>query len=38
MGAVAKLPPYPQMQKLQRETSFADEPGMIVRHDNKEPS
>lgn len=38
MGAVAKLPAYPQMQKLQSENSFADEPGMIVRHDNKEPS
>lgn len=38
MGAVSKLPPYPQMQKLQSETSFKDQGGMIIRHDDKDPS
>ncbi|GLV60374.1 hypothetical protein KDH_71940 [Dictyobacter sp. S3.2.2.5] len=38
MGAVSKLPPYPQMQELQREHPFPDAEGIIVRHDDKEPS
>ncbi|GCE07003.1 hypothetical protein [Dictyobacter aurantiacus] len=38
MGAVNKLPPYPLMEKLLREQSFPLEEGMIVRHDDKDPS
>lgn len=38
MGTVSKLPPYPQLQKLQRETTYSDEEGIIIRHDDKDPS
>ncbi|GCF11629.1 hypothetical protein [Dictyobacter arantiisoli] len=38
MGAVSKLPSYPQLEKLKKETTFSEQDGMIVYYDNKEPS